>query len=91
MNNDNITNDHGKMKGCATMCVKMGIPVGLLIKGKKGGKVYVITVAAPSLADHMGKWARITGVEKFKRGLVPEKIEVKEGDTYKEVKVKTMM
>ncbi len=91
MNNDNITNDHGDMKGCAVMCAKMGIPVGLLIKGKKGGKVYVITVAAPSLADHMGKWARITGVEKFKRGLVPEKIEVKEGDTYKEVNVKTMM
>jgi hypothetical protein len=91
MNNDNITSDHGDMKGCAVMCAKMGIPVGLLIKGKKGGKVYVITVAAPSLADHMGKWARITGVEKFKRGLVPEKIEVKEGDTYKEVKIQTMM
>jgi len=91
MNNDNITNDHGKMKGCAVMCAKMGIPVGLLIDGKKGGKVYVLTVAAPSLADHMGKWARITGVEKFKRGLVPEKIEVKKGDTYEEVKIQTMM
>ena len=27
MNNDNITNDHGEMKGCAAMCSKMGIPV----------------------------------------------------------------
>ncbi len=91
MNNDNITNDHGDVKGCAAMCAKKGIPVGLLIKGKKGGKVYVITVAAPSLADHMGKWARITGAETLKRSLVPEKIEVKEGDTYKELYVKTMM
>ncbi len=91
MNNDNITIDHGKMKECAVMCAKMGIPVGLLIDGKKGGKVYVLTVAAPSLADHMGKWARVTGVEKFKRGLIPEKIEVKKGDTYEEVKIQTMM
>ncbi len=91
MDNDNITNDHGEMKGCASMCSKMGIPVGLLIKGKKGGKVYVLAIPAPALADHMGKWARVTGVEKFKRGLVIEKIEVKEGDTYKEVKIQTMM
>ncbi len=91
MNNDNIANDHGKMKGCAVMCAKMGIPVGLLIDGKKGGKVYVLTIPAPSLADHMGKWARVTGVERFKRGLIPEKIEVKKGDTYEEVKIQTMM
>ena len=91
MNNDNITNDHGKIKGCAAMCSKMGIPVGLLIKGKKGGKVYTLAVPAPVLADHMGKWVRVIGVEKFKRGLVVEKIEVKEGDTYKEVKIQTMM
>ncbi len=91
VNNDNIAKDHGGMKGCAIMCAKMGIPVGLLIDVKKGGKVYVLTVAAPSLADHMGKWARVTGVEKFKRGLIPEKIEVKKGDTYKEVKIQTMM
>ncbi len=91
MNNDNVTNDHGDMKGCAVMCAKMGIPVGLLIDGKKGGKVYVLAIPAPSLADHMGKWARVTGVEKFKRGLIPEKIEVKKGDTYEEVKIQTMM
>lgn len=91
MNNDNVTNNHDGMKGCATMCAKMGIPVGLLIDGKKGGKVYVLTIPAPVLADHMGKWARVTGVEQFKRGLIPEKIEVKTGDTYEEVKVHTMM
>ncbi len=91
MNNDNFTNNHGKMEGCAVMCAKMGIPVGLLIDGKKGGKVYVLAIPAPSLADHMGKWARVTGVEKFKRGLIPEKIEVKKGDTYEEVKIQTMM
>ncbi|MFQ5962733.1 MAG: hypothetical protein ACE5KZ_00435 [Candidatus Scalinduaceae bacterium] len=91
MNNENVTNDHGKMKGCAAMCAKMGIPVGLLIDGKKNGKVYVLAVPAPKLADHMGKWARVTGVEKFKRGLVLEKIEVKKGEIYEEVKIQTMM
>jgi hypothetical protein len=91
MNNDNITSDHGDMKGCAVMCAKMGIPVGLLIKGKKGGKVYVLTIPAPALADYMGEWARVTGVEGFKRGLIPEKIEVKKGDTYEEVKIQKMM
>jgi hypothetical protein len=91
MNNDNFTRDHGKIKGCAAMCAKAGISVGLLIDGKKGGKVYVLTIPAPALAGHMGKRARVTGVEKFKRGLVPEKIEVKKGDTYEDVKIQTMM
>lgn len=91
MSEDNITNDHMAMKQCATMCAKMGIPVGLLIDGKKGGKVIVVTIPAPALAEHMGKWARITGEIKFKHGLVPEKIEVKNGDIYEEVDIKTMM
>ncbi len=91
MNNDNFTNDHGKMKGCAVMCAKMGIPVGLLIDGKKGGKVYVLATPAPALADYMGEWARVSGVKAFKRGLIPKKIEIKKGDTYEEIKIETMM
>ncbi len=95
MNNDNFTNDHmtpkGNMPGCAAMCAKMGIPVGLLVDGKKGGKVYVLTVPAPACADYMGEWVRISGVKTFKRGLIPKKIEVKKGDSYEEVKIQTMM
>lgn len=95
MNNDNFTNDHmspkGNMPGCAAMCAKMGVPVGLLVNGKKGGKVYVLTIPAPALADYMGEWVRISGVKTFKRGLIPKKIEVKKGDSYEEVKIETMM
>ena len=91
MNEDNFTNDHMSMKKCATMCAKMGIPVGLLVKGKKGGKVYVLTIPAPALADYMGEWVRVSGKKAFKGGLIPEKIEIKKGDVYEEIDVKTMM
>jgi hypothetical protein len=91
MNEENLTNEHGSMKKCATMCAKMGIPVGLLLNGKKGGKVYVLTSPAPALADYMGKWVRVSGKKVFKGGLIPEKIEVKKGDVYEEIEINTMM
>ena len=91
MNEENVTNDHMSMKKCGTMCAKMGIPVGLLLKGKKGGKVYVLTIPAPALADYMGQWVRVSGKMVFKSGLLPEKIEVKKGDVYEEIEINTMM
>ncbi len=91
MNEDNFTNDHMSMKSCGKMCAKMGIPVGLLVDGKKGGKVYVLTIPAPALADYMGEWVRVSGEKVFKGGLIPEKIEIKKGDIYEQIDVETMM
>ena len=94
MNNDNIGMDHmtpkGKVPNCAAACAKMGIPVGLLIDGKKGGKVVFLVTPSLQLADHMAKTARITG-HKAIGGLIPNKTEVLEHGKWKEVKFGTMM
>ncbi len=91
MNNDNTSDDHQSMEKCATMCAKMGIPVGLLIDGKKGGKLYVLTLPAPALSDYMGQHVRVTGTKASKGVLIPDKIEIMKGDKYEEIDVTTMM
>lgn len=91
MNPKNASNDHASPKGmmpnCGTACAKMGIPVSLLTAD---GKVYTLAVPAPAVADHVGKTARASGALK-QRGLVVEKLEVREGNTWKEVRLATMM
>lgn len=95
MNHNNFTNEHmtpdGEMPKCATMCAKMGVPVGLLVDGKVDGKVYFLAIPAPPLADYMGKTVRVKGLEAYKNGLIPEKIELIKGDEYEEINIKTMM
>ncbi len=97
MNNDNIANDHmtpkGTMPACGTACANMGIPVGLLVDGKKGGQVYVLLTSSKGLADHVGEWARVSGMKALGEGsLLPEKTEVKGKDgKYTELKIGTMM
>lgn len=80
-------NTHRGVLNCGTACAKMGIPVGLLTAG---GKVYVLVGPSLQLASHVGKGARVTGTVK-QGSLVPEKVEVKKGDSWEEVKIATMM
>lgn len=91
MNPKNVGNDHMSPKGtlpnCASACAKMGIPVAILTAD---GKVYTLAVPAAQLADYMAKEARVTGA--VKGGVVvAEKIEVKEGGSWKPVNIATMM
>lgn len=87
----NAGNDHmtpkGVMKKCGTACANMGIPVNLLTAD---GNVYTLAVPASQIADHVGKTARASG-KLLQRTLVVNKLEVKEGNTWKEVSVATMM
>ena len=92
----NAGNDHqimgpdGKLmevKGCAAACASMGIPVGLL---DKKGKLHVLAAPAGQLAPYMAKEARIAGQE-TKGVIVIDKLEVKEGGSWKEVKLVYMM
>ncbi|MGH9789541.1 MAG: hypothetical protein ACRD4U_12655 [Candidatus Acidiferrales bacterium] len=77
------TNDHGPMKNCGTACAKGGIPVGILTAQ---GKYITLGVAAPMVADHVGKTVRASG--EVKEGvLLPDKFEVQEGSAWKEVKL----
>ena len=77
------TNDHGDMKGCGTACAKGGNPVGVLTAE---GKYVTLAVAAPAVADHVGHTVRATG--DLKEGvLLPKKLEMKEGNAWKEIKL----
>jgi hypothetical protein len=76
------------MPNCATACANMGIPTGLL---QADGKVIILVTPTNQLAEHMAKEARVTGAMVFEGGIIPEKVEVREGDTWKEVHISTMM
>ncbi len=80
-------NDHMDMQGCGTMCAKKGQPVGLLTAE---GKYYPLIVAAPQIAEHVGETLRASGTLKS-GSLLLDKLEMKEGDSWKEVKIGTMM
>ncbi|MFQ5510940.1 MAG: hypothetical protein ACE5EO_03740 [Candidatus Krumholzibacteriia bacterium] len=96
MNHDNAVADHmtpkGKMPKCAQACANMGIPVGVLTSGKKGGDVYILITPAASLADHMAKTVKVTGMATFQGAVTPSKVWVKnDKGAWDEVKIATMM
>jgi hypothetical protein len=80
---DEIGDDHTTAAGkpwvrCATVCARMGIPVGVAVNGKPGGELIVLITPVPPLADHMGAWARVTGTPVLDgRGLVARTLEVR--------------
>lgn len=90
-NAKNSGNDHitpkGTMPNCGTACAKMGIPVAVLTAD---GKVITLAVPAGQVADYVGKTARATGLVKS-NAIVAEKLEVKEGNAWKEVNLAAMM
>ena len=93
---ENIGDDHmtpkGKMPACATACAKMGIPVGILVSGKDSDDLLVIITPSSALSDHMAKQAKITGTKALSgHGIIPDKIMVKSGNKWEEVKIATMM
>lgn len=73
MNTSNVGNDHkdGALKGCATACAKMGIPVALLVDNK----MHVLATPAPALADHMAKEVTVVGKD-VGGWILPEKMMV---------------
>lgn len=95
LNHSNSGTDHltpnGLIDNCASICAKMGIPVGLLVDGKVNGKVYLLVVPAPALANYMGEFVRVMGKPIFKNGIVIKKIEVKKDDKFEEIKIINMM
>ena len=77
-----LTNDHGGMKGCGSMCARAGLPVAVVDAEKK---VHVLAAPAPGYADYIAKQVRITGkVGKNADVFIPEKLEIKDGDQWVE-------
>ena len=85
MDTSNTGNDHkgGEMKGCATACAKMGIPVALLVDGK----MHVLAAPAANFADYMAQDVTITGKD-FGGWILPEKAVTADGQ---EINVGGMM
>ncbi|HMB99001.1 MAG TPA: hypothetical protein VKM36_10990 [Balneolaceae bacterium] len=77
-----------KMPNCATACANMGIPVAV---ATDDGETITIIAPAGQLADHMAKETRVTGTIAFAGGLIPDKVEVKDGKKWTEVSIQTMM
>ncbi len=76
-------NDHAGVKGCGTACVNAGNPIGLLTAE---GKYYTLVIPAPQVAEHVGQTLRASGTIKS-GSLVPDQLEMKEGGSWKEVKI----
>jgi hypothetical protein len=85
--NTQIGNDHMDMKGCATACLRMGRPAGLVTAEKK---FFILLVPSPDVAQYAGQTLRVTG--KLRNGsILVDKIDVKKGASWENVKFNTMM
>lgn len=80
-------NDHGPMKECGTMCLKGGTPPGLLTKA---GKFHALLAPSLVLAPYVGQTIRVNGTL-HNGAIAAEKVEVKKGDKWEEVKLGMMM
>ena len=75
--------EHGSK--CGKSCAKSGIPVAVLSEGK----AWTLATNPVPLADAVGKTVRVTGSQDEKsQAVVPEKVEVKDGDNWKEIQLK---
>ncbi len=71
-----------KHAACGAKCAKSGIPVAVLADGK----AWTLATNPKPLADAVGKTVRVTGIQNAEsQCLVPEKVEVKDGETWKEL------
>ncbi len=77
-----------KMPNCATACASMGIPAAI---ATEDGKTITLIVPAGQVAEHMGKETRVTGNVAFDGNIIPKKVEVKDGQQWKEVGITFMM
>jgi hypothetical protein len=72
-------------KACATHCMSSGIPAGLLV----GDKAYTLLTNPVPLSQYAASQARVTGeLRKDTQSIAPSKIEVKQGDDWKEIALK---
>ncbi|MEO6436345.1 MAG: hypothetical protein ABIP55_11390 [Tepidisphaeraceae bacterium] len=69
---------------CGTKCAKSGIPVAVLVDGK----AWTLSTNPRPLADAVSKTVRVTGTQNAEtQSIAADKIEVKDGDAWKEVKM----
>lgn len=77
---------HGKdHASCAKECAESGIPLGVLVSPDKA---YTLLTNPKPLAKYAARMVRISGeVSDKTMTIAPDKIEVQEGETWKELKL----
>ena len=80
-------NDHGAMKACGTMCLKMGSPAGVLTKDKT---FHAIIAPAGDLAEYVGQTIRVSGAL-TNGAILAQKAEVSKGGSWQAIKLSGMM
>ena len=66
---------------CAVICAEKGLPVGL--KAAEGDAIYTVMLPSPKLTTYMQREVRITGKVYNTSLLAPERMEVRDGETWK--------
>jgi len=80
----------GKHLKCAVKCAEMGIPAGVVEKNT--GQTFTLLAPAVGFGQYMGKTVRVTGPLAAKStAIIPEKLEVMEGDEWVEVELPESM
>jgi hypothetical protein len=80
-----------EVPSCATACANMGIPAAIVEGEVPGGKTYIIVAPASMFAEHMTKTAKITGILADNGALIAKKVEIKDGNQWKEIPIPSMM
>ncbi len=85
-----MTNDHGDMKECGSMCAEGGLPLGLV---DEKGNVVFLGVPSPAYSKLVGKELRLTGsYGKHSKVFIPKAMEMKVDGKWQKAKLpKTMM
>lgn len=84
----NVSNDHGTVKSCGTLCMKAGSPAGLVTSDNK---FYVLLAPSIALAPYSGKQVRVTGNIVNTGSVDVDKIEVNLNGQWKPIKLGSMM
>ncbi|HYM10551.1 MAG TPA: hypothetical protein VEU62_07460 [Bryobacterales bacterium] len=80
-------NDHMGVKECGTMCLKSGLPAGLLTKDKR---FHAIIAPSLALAPYVGQQVRISG-SLHSGAILAEKAEVQKNGKWEAINIKAMM
>lgn len=74
---------------CGAKCAEKGQPVGFV--DAKTGKLYTVLLPSPGLAKYLEQPARLTGTVQKETLLAPDKLELKEGETWTAVELPKAM
>ncbi|MGH9359142.1 MAG: hypothetical protein ACRD1O_08210 [Terriglobia bacterium] len=80
-------NDHMGVKQCGTLCLRSGLPAGILTRAKQ---FHVLVAPSIALAPYVGQQVRVTGTM-HNEAIQAEKVEVQKNGKWEEVQLKSMM